>query len=88
MEMLLLLEVHTEKQESKITGCNQGDTNWLYGESFWWWERCPAGTGDKRGLGVFICGDIQNSAGQGPELPALNFKHYFKVSVSLSRRLK
>lgn len=26
MEMLLLLEVCTEKQESKITGCNQDDT--------------------------------------------------------------
>lgn len=26
MEMLLLQEVHSEKQESKITGCNQCDT--------------------------------------------------------------
>lgn len=34
MEMLLLLEVHTEKQESKITSCNRGDTVELFdGES-------------------------------------------------------
>lgn len=34
MEMLLLLEVHTEKQESKMTGCNQCDKIGYMGKLF------------------------------------------------------
>lgn len=67
--MLFLLEVHTEKQESKIAGSNQGDTTGYKGKLFDGESGAQLEQG-MRGLGIFIWGDTQSSAGQGPELPA------------------
>lgn len=66
---LLLQEVHTEKQESTVTGCNHRIYDWFMGKFFvsvvLSWNR-----GQERS-GSLLCGGIHSSARQGCELTAL-----------------
>lgn len=88
MEMLLL-EARTDKQKSKITGCNQGDTIHYTGKILDGESGLTSGEAAQLEQGTR---EVWRSAFvevfSGPELPALSFKHYFKISVSLGRRLE